>query len=431
MERSRPMNSVVKEESHSNEVHAKFSPSALKMYAQCPRYRALERTTKAATEGTKAHKILETILRTCPGWGVWEGWEEVMKQYPMDYPYPVRVRKILDEMKTWDAPLNVSLEQRIEIKDLTGEVITFGTSDLVLELDEKTVLIGDYKFGEYKVDDPDVNLQGYAYAAGYLQAHPEKEWAHIVFLQPALTEKDKNAEWVLQHTMHRGMLDFILASIIRIVRTAEADNIATAGDCCRFCKRQMTCEAVRKALDTFMDATITPIAPLSKVNSWDFLRDTPETWTPEERHNGLELVQSLLSWGDSVKSSLTSLAKTGVEIPGYTLTGDSTVNSFVPGTTIPAISAIKSLSLPNGNSINDKTLIQEGVLTLQLSALKDLLIKAFPTKKAGLEEFNNFIFSHPELIQQTTRSGYLRKAPVKKSKPKKALETATEDVIDI
>jgi len=280
--------------------HAEFPPSSLSMFEKCARYIPEAGEDKIwAKEGTAMHEAMET--------GNLDG---------LDGEQRVCVEKCWEvfEEETKGAK-HVHKELTLEIADKT----TFGTADLVALWGDRA-FIGDAKFGRTMVTSAKDNLQGWAYAIGLFEKHPELQDITVMFVQPRL-------DMVTSHTFNR-LRDFqrIKERIDGIISTATAARKSKKKDyykpneiSCLYCGQRAVCPAVSKIVKPIALANDNTLA-----KSIPKLVDPKKLTTPVLRAKG-EVTRRVLEkwcdavkkWCDEVKEHNLNSAIAGEDVPGY------------------------------------------------------------------------------------------------------------------
>tara|TARA_R100000152_G_C6782121_1_gene218518 strand:+ start:2223 stop:3056 length:834 start_codon:yes stop_codon:yes gene_type:complete len=188
----------------------------------------------------------------------------------------------------------------------------FGTVDMII-IKGTHMDVVDWKFGRGEIDDADINIQGQAYLLGAWDKFPDVETATIHFVIPRRDE-------VLRHNYTREDLEQIRLRIKVIVGKATSDTVDlrpnTEG--CRYCKHQLTCEALSNK--------ILPVARKYASTIQDFELEVMKKYDPALIEDPSTLAQMLNigqvidKWSSAARKQAMKLAEEeGVEIPGYDL----------------------------------------------------------------------------------------------------------------
>lgn len=316
------------EEAEEMPAHAEFGPSTLKMFEVAPMFRSRPGTNPAAEKGTRIHDALEKDTldslvdeERAIADKIVEGEIQVATHFGFFAEgLDVQDHKEIRVTVQWDGP-----EHRERRKSENGVEYwhsfpneTFGTMDRLLICGDVAIAI-DYKTGRGAIDDPEINCQSQAYAAGVFQMFPQIQTIHFAFIVPVRDE-------ILVATYARDMLPAFLLRIATIIlRARTATTCNPQPGICDFCLNQATCQQLAdKALliarrYQFDGFPVPDVVHGSKVED------------PEEMAVLLKLGRLMEDWGKAVKSRANYFAfEQDNEIPGFTkmsVKGKSTVLS--------------------------------------------------------------------------------------------------------
>lgn len=341
-------------------THSELSPSSAKRWMTCPGSVQLSRgiveePSVYAQEGTLAHALLEHML--------------VNQQ--RDTAAPFEVGTYTDEMQDgaqmvldYVATRNEHIRDRYTEQSVTfGKLLpegTSGTLDLALYYDETDTLeIVDYKFGRGVVVEPERNEQLWLYAVGALASYGYKSVTHIILtvIQPRASHPGgRIRSW---ETDMPATIEFAknVAAAARIALGADPPLVPET-EACRFCRAAHICPALKqRALDQAMQEFTT----------------LPGADEIAEVQANLDLVQLLDVWIRAVTQNATSIALSGIAIPGYHLAegrsnrkwvGEPEVRAFFKKRRIPAreFEQHKVLGIPAAVKLLKKRGIDPGVL---------------------------------------------------------------------
>jgi hypothetical protein len=227
---------------HSRRKHAKLSASGAERWVNCPGSVALsegipDKSSPASEEGTRAHEVLETILRHAIGGEPTSQVSNVsreMWQHAAD-----SARHIL---RVWRSCTGADLliEQHASLAFIDESL--WGTYDAaVIEL-FGTLHVLDFKYGTFAVS-PQNNLQMIFYALGV--AH-RFDWnfqrARLWILQPRVCD-GAPVFWELSISELREYVQLFREAV---ERTRTQRNHFKEGSYCYFCKAKAICPVQRE-----------------------------------------------------------------------------------------------------------------------------------------------------------------------------------------
>lgn len=212
--------------------HHEFSPSRLEQFRVCPgSYKmqlGIERPeSEYAKEGTRLHEAVAT--RNVDG---------------LDDEQTIAVQKCLDFLDSFiHEGDEVYSEQKVEVKDTDGLVLTFGTADIIIRHAEgdydKPITIIDWKFGWNPVKNVNENIQLATYAVGAMMKYGANSCDCWVF-QPRINHKS-------HHCFMNAAA--IVANIQSIIKRATSERMVlnATEESCRYCAARLNCPAFRLA----------------------------------------------------------------------------------------------------------------------------------------------------------------------------------------
>lgn len=306
-----------------NAAHAKLSASGSHRWMACPASVSMESGrpetfNEAAAEGTAAHELAESCLRTNASPFELIGTEIEVDRYTftVDDEMAAAVQVYLDYVIS--LPGERFIEQRVDFSHVVPG--GFGTADAIVYDHESHVLhVVDLKFGKgVKVFATD-NSQGSLYAIGALNDFgwlgPIKTVA-VTIVQPRLEHVD------LWETTPEALESFA-ADARRAADDALSDSPTfNPGERqCRFCKASGDCTALaRHALETarqdFADLADEPELP------------DPQTLTDEQLGQVLERAPLFQQWLSSVEGLCYQRIEDGGEVPGWKLVAGRSVRQW-------------------------------------------------------------------------------------------------------
>ena len=286
----------------SSRPHAKFSPSSLKYFEQCPSYRNRPDTNAIAERGNRIHEALET--------GDFSKLQDEDERTVASLCHSFVVDLL--ESKGWRFPnLRRINELKVDI-DLGGGVSTFGTCD-VLAMRDKEALLIDFKTGWGKIDDAETNAQAQAYVLGAFQKFPELEKIEFYFVIPHRDE-------VSVGTYTRQDIDRIKLRFNTVIRRAEAAqnnelpyeqayNPALA--LCEYCGHQAKCQKLADKM-LMLARKHEPAFELPENVQGSQNND------PSILSNMLKLVPIVEAWASGIRKRCIDLAvQEGVNFPDF------------------------------------------------------------------------------------------------------------------
>lgn len=231
--------------------HARLSASSSHRWINCPgsvwMSEGIERVTSdAAEEGTKAHYLAEKMLQSMNyRTRDWEGYNVYENFDPDEFSDEMidHCEAYVDYISTLGNEIYV--EQTLDfsvvtgIKQINGEVDSFGTCDCVVMTDD-AVHIVDFKYGLSKVYAKD-NTQLYLYASDYLDIIDSHQRVFCHIFQPRI-------DWVDVWEITDEDAEKHIALISRQAKLAAQafdgqKPVLNVGDHCRWCPAKGECKA--------------------------------------------------------------------------------------------------------------------------------------------------------------------------------------------
>lgn len=165
------------------------------------------------------------------------------------------LKRVITEINPFFVPepgMLVGTEERIDLHDVDGKMISFGWYDLFLKLGP-VILIIDHKFVRKEVAGSETNRQGHAFAVSAWQAYPDAEDIIVLFTMPECGSSI--------HRFSRTTDELRLTQeLSKIIDDSERpDKVLNAGDHCLYCRHKTRCPAAIGALKTMVTG-INPIA---------------------------------------------------------------------------------------------------------------------------------------------------------------------------
>lgn len=217
---------------HKVRKHSKFSASGAERWFNCPGSVQLseglpDRDSRASLEGTKAHEVLEEIMRGNP----FIGQHSEMIRHGLHAAK--HIRKVFRPVQD-DAELLI--ETRVFLDFIHPEA--FGSLDYSIVEHFGTLHIMDYKYG-MSIVQPRENLQFLFYALAVARKY---DWnfkrVRMWTLQPRVRGFDGYVFWEITIEELRSYIPKFKAAIDRVLN--EPDKFVE-GDWCWFCKAKGIC----------------------------------------------------------------------------------------------------------------------------------------------------------------------------------------------
>jgi hypothetical protein len=291
---------------HTDRPHAEFGPSSLKHVHNCPGWESRGGTNEAAEMGTRIHEAVEV---RSPDTLHNEKEVEIYEQLIRDMDAAVANIKELSGVEP-----TVHQEIRLEIK-LNG-CETFGTADIVAVAGPYACL-HDHKTGIGSVDSPPKNWQSTAYAVGVFQKFPEVQTIFASFSIPQRGEL-----LIGEYSRHRLDEDIerLSQTILRAQKVRPMWRGGAPGweeleinNSCQYCKHQSVCPALGHTAVEIARRYQSDLLPA------DGLIASSDIDDPEVLARLYTVATIVEKWADGIRHKTLSLAKEGVDIPGYRL----------------------------------------------------------------------------------------------------------------
>ncbi len=207
--------------------HHEFSPSRLEQFRLCPGSYVMQQgipdeESEWAAEGTLLHDAVAT------------GKKDGLNAEQIEMVD--KCREFADSMIIPGS--TYTPEQKFDIKDSDGTVLTYGTADAVIYDEQtKTLTVIDWKFGYTPVDNVNENIQLACYAVGAMEHYGVNTCDCWVF-QPRLYRKSHH---LFSHPKA------VKANIKSIIKAATDDRMTLIASekACRYCRARLNCPAFR------------------------------------------------------------------------------------------------------------------------------------------------------------------------------------------
>lgn len=296
---------------HSARKHSELSPSGSSRWIGCPGSVALERlmpeeTTKYAEEGTAAHEVAQVCLsgghdaaemvgRTFNGFEITGDMAEHIQIY---------VTWARDQLRG-----NIyMIEERVPISITEG----FGTADLIVYREEdKTLVVGDLKFGRGVSVEAYENTQGLLYAMGALKRFHNHDIrrVEVTIIQPRSYHPDGPIRvWEIDY---EDLLDWKFKFMAAVEATKQPEAPLIAGPHCRFCKAAPVCPQL---LDTALQTAMADFT-----EDGEIIVPDPITLTPKKIAETLKNIKVLKNWINRFEAHAHAQALAGSLPEGFKL----------------------------------------------------------------------------------------------------------------
>jgi hypothetical protein len=275
--------------------HHHLGPSKFPAWKLCPCFESDPTPREDATEGTRQHAALESVLRGGPDPLAElspDGAEAV--QWAADY-----IRSLAGEL-----PIQPETKLQYSTPDAFAEggesVLFYGTADaLIIRGTGDHADLIDYKSG---ADDHDhrPQLAGYALALFSMRKRLKAVRCHVLYGRVQHVDA-----WSLTQA------DAAAQVLPVIERHQDPDRQPAACAYCTMCAASATCPALLASAGTVASSQEMDAGILSVLMEPGALID------PATASKALTLARQVSTWADAVRKAVTDLAKEGARIPGY------------------------------------------------------------------------------------------------------------------
>jgi hypothetical protein len=274
--------------------HHPNSPSALAKKDLCSFWESA--WSKAASRGDDMHLYFQDLCMNTVGPASAYGLPDEDRK-AVEWAYDV-VKPYLEGER------EVLVEQRHELVDEFGSVLTFGYTDLESRV-ENTLDFFDLKSGQQR----DYTTQMDAYARMLMLEYGfTKCCVHLLYC---------DSEWAESREVTLEETEYIQDLLYRL--NNEEDAEPHTNEYCDWCKHKENCKAVRREVEAVSHG-YNPDQPPVSLSSWH----SSQIVDPAEMAKALEIAKTVEGWASAVKHHATQMAKAGVEIPGYKLSKKTT-----------------------------------------------------------------------------------------------------------
>lgn len=335
-------------------LHSRFSPSQADRFFLCPgSVKRIERSPartsdEYASEGTKAHTLLETCL-THGHRDAWQCISELkLSWHPPDMINAVNeallyVYELYDELQALfgDAQMYVEVYVNPPVTSAPNEAR--GKADVVVvSRIGRQVYVIDYKHGVGVHRAAKGNKQVMQYGAGVVYggsgiiSSSELDTVTLVIIQPRSYHEEGE---IREYDVTTGqLLDYLIELDNKIEECLEDDAPLVAGyEQCRFCEVKATCPALEKAALNLVDTNINEVNEL-KASHIPKAREL----SFERLAYALNSIDLLKLWIKDIETYAKEQALAGFNPPGFKLVHSSTRRQWYgePDNIAPRLAAL-------------------------------------------------------------------------------------------
>jgi hypothetical protein len=236
--------------------HCEWGPSALARLDKCPGSLRLssnlaETESEDASRGTRIHALAARLILGGKPDDADDTAELELAQKISDYAK--------SEIEAAGA-LEVHAEQEVEYSLFPGEVLFWGTSDLILVCAD-CVRVYDWKTGFRPVTEAENNLQGAAYALAAMQGY-RRDTAIVTFFNPSINQLTA-AEF--------NDTTALALEISKVIRNAQKDDAPCnpGEEQCRYCRAAAAGVCAARLAVCMASANIADGRTIEPIEAWD------------------------------------------------------------------------------------------------------------------------------------------------------------------
>lgn len=250
--RSKTNKVSIQKRSHESRAHSKFSASGASRWFNCPGSVELsegipDKPSKWSHEGTRAHEVLEALMRQDLNGNdetSLEEFEKLLETLKTEFDSKSIAAMIALGTEARDFILNrarkrdaeVLLETRVYLDFIDNQM--FGTFDSAIIDHWGTLDVFDYKYGSGIAVSAKDNLQMIFYGLGL--AH-QYDWnfkkVRLWIIQPRIKGYDGPTFWELPTTELKGYIKFFREAVKRVRKNPEFRE----GGWCHWCRAKQVC----------------------------------------------------------------------------------------------------------------------------------------------------------------------------------------------
>jgi hypothetical protein len=254
--------------------HSKFSASGAERWFNCPGSVELsegqpDKSSVWAEEGTKAHEVLEKVLKALDPnvFGENNAWirHELPKTYNREMiQYALEAAIFIRDLQKKNPNSEVLVETRIHLDFIHPEM--FGTFDGAVIDHFGTLHVFDYKYGAGHSVAPKENLQMIFYGIGLAHLH---HWnfkrVRLWIIQPRIKGYDGPAFWEIPI---QDLKDYVYKFKKKVLMVEKYPNKYAEGAWCWWCKAKSVCPLkIQNKMDSAIE--IFKVNPIDKKTDID------------------------------------------------------------------------------------------------------------------------------------------------------------------
>jgi hypothetical protein len=279
-------------------------PGSLILEEKCPQ----QEYSPYAAEGTAAHEVAAQCLRSGDNADTFVG-EKIEggdRKFKVDEDMASNIQLYLDtiraDMEEDGIPHSELLvEEGFELLDISN--MLYGTTDAAFISPFGKLRVYDLKYGRGTYVDVEDNPQLLIYALGAWKASGKMtDGIELVIVQPRFPGEEPVRRCVYSAEQ---MLKFEKELRLAVGRVHDGDTSLKTGSWCKFCPAVSICDAKHKEVFAIVPAG-------NKLPE-------PAALSIEQMVKVLQASEAIADWAAAVHAHAESLAKTGLEIPGYKL----------------------------------------------------------------------------------------------------------------
>lgn len=310
--------------------HAKLSASGSERWLNCPGSVSLcetappGRESKYANEGTKAHELLEGILKAHINLS---NPYTTIKELRLTNPSEM-VDHVANAFKEIEARLNecpgaiLLSEEKIDLTHIGPDM--FGTVDAAIVDEFGRLQVWDFKYGAGIPVDPEENTQLLYYAMGLAKKYDYNfKDVLIGIIQPRAEHASGPVrQWVISIKELRGWEEKFREGV---EKTKDPLAAYAHGDWCRFCPAKAMCPEI--STGALKQAKI-DFAP-TESSDVQIHGESPLFSNPQAMSNTLVAIEKLEMWIEGFKDQTFALMERGLKVPGFKLVKKRSIRRWV------------------------------------------------------------------------------------------------------